>query len=85
MMAIITMGVCFLLLVLVYPTVCTIITAIGIRKKKTARKLGQGAETIEQIDQSIDTLKKSAFTISLVVTFFILAPFITLVFITDLF
>jgi hypothetical protein len=85
MIAIMTIGVFFLLLVLAYPTVCIMITLVGTLKKRTARKLFQDTASIEAIDQATDRLKKSAFIISIGVSFFILAPFIALMVIADLF
>ena len=84
MIAMLTIGVFFLLLILVYPAVCALITLYGTLKKRKARKIFQGIEAISEIDAATDRLKKYAFFVSLVITFFVVAPFIALVVIADL-
>jgi hypothetical protein len=84
-MAMITFGVFFLLLVLVYPSACAVVTLYGALRKRNARKLDLNTACIEQIDRSIDRSKKTAFTLSIIVTFFVVAPFIALVVLFDLF
>ena len=85
MIALITIGVFFLLLVMVYPAACTILSLLAALKKRKARHLGLDHESIEEIDQATDHLKKTAFIVSLILTFFVAAPFIALVVIADLF
>ncbi len=82
-MTVATIGVFFLLLILVYPAVCAVITLFGALKKRTALKTIQGMNTISEIDRTTDRLKESAFIISIVVAFFVVAPFIAFVLIAN--
>ena len=56
MMTVATIGVFFLLLILVYPAVCAVITLFGALKKRTALKTIQGMNTISEIDRTTDRL-----------------------------
>lgn len=85
MIAMMTIGVFFLLLVLVYPFACAVVTLYGALRKRNARRLDLDGACIERIDRSIDRSKKTAFTLSIIVSFFVVAPFIALVVLTDLF
>ena len=85
MIIIMTIGAFFLLLVLVYPVVCIAIALYGILEKKKASQLYRKNSQIHRIDQATDRRKKAAFWISMVLTFFIVAPFIVLAVVAGLF
>jgi hypothetical protein len=85
MTALMSIGAFFLLLVTVYPAVCAAISLLGAARKRKALRSSQPPGVVRAIDDATDRLKNAAFIISLVVTFFVAAPFIVLILIADYF
>jgi hypothetical protein len=68
----------FFIFVVVYLAVATVLAAVTWWLKHRARKNGAG-EKVPRIEQRMDRVKEKAFVIALVLTFFIITPFVVIV------
>jgi hypothetical protein len=78
MVALSTIIIFFFVLVVVYPAVVGILVLYGwIKKRRVIGNLA-GDTQAAQIDEATDRLKNRLFIISLVLAFFVIAPFLAL-------
>ena len=66
------------MLVIIYPTSVSLLVFLGwVRKQRVLRKDPGGTSAVH-IDEDTDRLKNRFFIISIVITFFVIAPFLAL-------
>ena len=65
-----------MVLVVIYPVATVILTLLTWFRKRRAMQAKNRRELLEQINESTDKLKDQMFIISIVVTFFVIAPFL---------
>lgn len=78
MVALSTIIIFFFVLVVVYPAVVGILVLYGWIKKRRVIGNLTGDTQAAQIDEATDRLKNRLFIISLVLAFFVIAPFLAL-------
>ncbi len=78
MIALFNIAMFFLLLVLVYPTVCAMLALVAWIQKRRQCAGKENSACIARIDARIDRLKAKSFKVSLLLLFFAVAPFLTL-------
>ena len=78
MAAIINVVIFFAVLTMIYPAATTVLALLTwLRKRRTMQAEGR-RELLERIDESADKLKDQLFIISIVMAFFVIAPFMVL-------
>jgi hypothetical protein len=77
MVALSTIVIFFFILVVVYPAVVGILVFTGWIKKRRVNPNDAGTRAA-QIDEATDRLKNRLFIISLILAFFVIAPFLAL-------
>lgn len=78
MIAITNVVIFFVLLLLIYPAATSVLALLTWLRKRRVMQAEDRRELLERIDESTDKLKDQLFIISIVVTFFVIAPFLTL-------
>jgi hypothetical protein len=78
MIAISTIVIFFFVLVIIYPAAVGVLVLFGWMKKRRVIQHGAGSKQSAQIDEAIDRLKNRFFIISIVIAFFVIAPFLAL-------
>jgi hypothetical protein len=78
MIAITNVVIFFLVLAVIYPAAITVLALLTWLRKRLAMKAEDRRELLERIDESTDKLKDQLFIIVIVVTFFVIAPFLAL-------
>jgi predicted PurR-regulated permease PerM len=68
----------FFIFVVVYLAVAAVLAVVTGWLKRRARRKGAGDKVLE-IEQRMDRVKEKAFLIALVLTFFIITPFVVIV------
>ena len=69
----------FFVLLVIYPAAAAAVTLYGWLKKRRMLQNQSGGAMLEQIEDRTDRLKNRWFIISLVLAFFVIAPFLVLV------
>jgi multisubunit Na+/H+ antiporter MnhC subunit len=78
MVALSTIVIFFFVLVIIYPATVAVLVLIGwIKKRRVLRNDPRGTKAV-QIDENTDRLKNRLFIISIVIAFFVIAPFLAL-------
>lgn len=77
MIAITNLVIFFTVLAVIYPAATTVLALLTWLRKRRIQAEDR-RELLEQIDESTDKLKDQLFIISIVVTFFVIAPFLAL-------
>jgi uncharacterized sodium:solute symporter family permease YidK len=78
MVALSTIVIFFFVLVIIYPATVAVLVLIGwIKKRRVLRNDPRGTKAV-QIDENTDRLKNRVFIISIVIAFFVIAPFLAL-------
>ena len=78
MIALSTMVIFFFVLVIIYPAAVGVLVFVGWVKKRRMIQLDGGGSRTDQVDEAIDRLKNRIFIISIVIAFFVIAPFLAL-------
>jgi multisubunit Na+/H+ antiporter MnhC subunit len=78
MIALTTIVICFFVLVIIYPAAVALLVLAGHVKKRRVIRDGDAGPTTDQIDNAVDKLKNRIFIISIVIAFFVIAPFLAL-------
>ena len=78
MVALSTIILCFFVLVIIYPVAVGLVVLVGYVKKRRVIRKGDAGLTTDQIDHAVDRLKNRIFIISVVIAFFVIAPFLAL-------
>lgn len=78
MIALSTIVIFFFVLVIIYPAAVGILVLFGWLKKRRVIQHDDGSTQTAQIDEAIDRLKNRFFIISIVIAFFVIAPFLAL-------
>jgi hypothetical protein len=78
MVALSTIILCFFVLVIIYPVAVGLVVLAGYMKKRRVMRTGDAGPATDQIDHAVDRLKNRVFIISLVIAFFVIAPFLAL-------
>jgi len=77
MIAITNLVIFFTVLAVIYPAATTVLALLTWLRKRRIQAEDR-RELLERIDKSTDKLKDQLFIISIVVTFFVIAPFLAL-------
>ncbi|WP_373498927.1 hypothetical protein [Desulfococcus sp.] len=80
MIAIANVVIFFALLAVSYPAAITVLALVTWLRKRRAMQADDHRELLERIDESTDKLKDQLFIIFIGVTFFVIAPFMALLF-----
>jgi len=78
MTALMTVVFFFFVLVVIYPAAAAAVALYSWFKKRRALQNDRGGTALAQIDETADRLKNRWFTISIVLAFFVIAPFLVL-------
>jgi hypothetical protein len=78
MIAITNVVIFFAVLAVIYPAATTLLAILTWLRKRRAMQAEDRRELLERIDESTDKLKDQLFIISIVVAFFVIAPFMAL-------
>jgi hypothetical protein len=78
MIALSTIVIFFFVLVIIYPAAVGVLVLFGWLKKRRVIQHDDGSTQTAQIDEAIDRLKNRFFIISIVIAFFVIAPFLAL-------
>jgi hypothetical protein len=78
MIALSTIVIFFFVLVIIYPLAVALLVSAGWVKKRRGIQNGAESRTADQIDDTIDRLKNRLFIISIIIAFFVIAPFLAL-------
>ena len=78
MIAITNVLIFFLVLTVIYPAAVTVLALLTWLRKRLVMKAENRRELLERIDESTNKLKDQLFIISIVVIFFVIAPFLAL-------
>jgi len=78
MTALMTVVFFFFVLLIIYPAAAAAVALYSWIKKRRAIRNGTGSTIIAQIDEKTDRLKNRWFIISIVLAFFVIAPFLVL-------
>jgi hypothetical protein len=78
MIALSTIVIFFFVLVIVYPAAVSLVVLVGWVKKRRLGRNSAGGAKIARIDEATDRMKSRLFIISIVVAFFVIAPFLAL-------
>ncbi len=78
MTALMTVVFFFFVLLILYPAAAAAVALCGWVKKRRAIQNHSGSAIVAQIDATTDRLKNRWFIISLVLAFFVIAPFLAL-------
>jgi hypothetical protein len=78
MIALSTIVISFFVLVIIYPAAVGVLVFIGWVKKRRSIRYNAGSSQPDRIDEAIDRLKNRIFIISIVIAFFVIAPFLAL-------
>jgi hypothetical protein len=78
MIALSTIVIFFFVLVIIYPTTVAVLVLAGWVKKRRVIQNDAGKTKTIQIDEAIDRLKNRFFIISVIIAFFVIAPFLAL-------
>jgi hypothetical protein len=81
MIAITNVLIFFLVLTVIYPAAVTVLALLTWLRKRLVMKAENRRELLERIDESTNKLKDQLFIIVIVVTFFVIAPFLALLFV----
>ena len=85
MTALFTIAIFFFLLILVYPTICVLLTVAAWYQKRRIRGKVKEEEMIAKIEHQMDQRKNKAFKFSILLLFFGVAPFLAIWLATHLF
>ena len=78
MVALYTIVISFFLLLLVYPLAVIVVVLYGWLQKRRIKKADSNSRSLDEIDDHTDRLKNRLFVISIVIVFFLMAPFLAL-------
>jgi uncharacterized membrane protein (UPF0182 family) len=78
MIALSTIVIFFFVLVIIYPVAVAVLVLAGWVKKQRVIHNDSGNTKVVQIDETIDRLKNRFFIISIIIAFFVVAPFLAL-------
>lgn len=78
MIALSTIVIFFFVLVIIYPAAVSLLVLIGWVKKRRIIQNDAGGTEAARIDEATDKLKNRLFIISIVLAFFVIAPFLAL-------
>ena len=78
MVALYTIVISFFLLLLVYPLAVIVVVLCGWLQKRRIKKADPNSHRLHEIDDHTDRLKNRLFVISIVLVFFLMAPFLAL-------
>lgn len=78
MIALSTIVISFFVLVIIYPAAVAVLVLAGWVKKRRAIQNDAGSTQSALIDEAIDKLKNRFFIISIIIAFFVIAPFLAL-------
>jgi hypothetical protein len=78
MVALSTIVIFFFVLVIIYPAMVALLVLVGWIKKRRVLRNDPGGTRAVQIDEDTDRLKNRVFIISIVIAFFVIAPFLAL-------
>ncbi len=78
MIALSTIVIFFFVLVVIYPLAVALLVTAGWVKKRRGIQNSAESQTANQIDDTIDRLKNRLFIISIIIAFFVIAPFLAL-------
>ena len=78
MTALMTVVLFFFVLLILYPAAAAAVALYGWIKKRRAIRSNSGSTIVAQIDETSDRLKNRWFIISIVLAFFVIAPFLAL-------
>jgi len=78
MIALSTIVIFFFVLVVIYPVAVALLVSAGWVKKRRGAQNSAESPTADQIDATIDRLKNRLFIISIIIAFFVIAPFLAL-------
>ena len=79
MTALISVVLFFFVLLVIYPAAAAAVTFFGWLKKRRVPEKESGGTLLAQIEDTTDRLKNRWFIISIVLAFFVIAPFLVLV------
>ena len=82
MTALMTIVFFFFVLLILYPAAAAALALYGWVKKRRAIQNNSGSAIVARIDEATDRLKNRWFIISIVLAFFVIAPFLALLMIT---
>jgi len=83
MIAITNVIIFFAVLLVIYPAATIVLALLTWLRKRRAMQAEDSRELLERIDESTDRLKDQMFIICIVVTCFVIAPFLTLLLIIN--
>jgi len=78
MIALSTIVIFFFVLVIIYPAAVAVLVLAAWVKKRRVIHNDSGNTKVVQIDETIDRLKNRFFIISIIIAFFVVAPFLAL-------
>ena len=78
MTALVTVVFFFFVLLILYPAAAVIVALYSWVKKRRAIQNNSGSAVVAQIEATTDKLKNRCFIISIVLAFFVIAPFLAL-------
>ncbi len=78
MTALMTIVFFFFVLLILYPAAAAAVALYGWTRKRRAIQKDSGSAIVDRIDEMTDRLKNSWFIISVVLAFFVIAPFLAL-------
>lgn len=78
MIALSTLVIFFFVLVIIYPATAALLVLAGWMKKRRVIQNDPGGTKAVQIDEDTDRLKNRVFIISIIIDFFVIAPFLAL-------